>query len=85
MSNNGSAFGKGFFANTKFVHIEMDMHEDLWEALKTACEEPGWETLAGLSFIVAIGLIAVREIQRRYQSGEQTSEDLQSSSETSDS
>jgi hypothetical protein len=53
------------------VHIEIDLRDKLWQELKTACEEAGWETMDGLPILLAIALSAL-ETPKKGQSDEKT-------------
>lgn len=76
MSNYGREFEQEFFAQTRRVHLEVDILDEMWEAIRVVCAANGWDEAEGVRFILAAGLAALEEPrQSRPPSAGTSSED----------
>ncbi|MCX8025617.1 MAG: hypothetical protein N3A60_10475 [Thermanaerothrix sp.] len=76
MTDYGSEFEQEFFAQTRRVHLEVDLLDEMWGAIHALCKANGWDEAEGVRFILAAGLAALEEPrQSRSSSASSSSED----------
>ncbi len=67
MSEYGGTFEQDFFPDTKIEHLELDILNDMWQALQEEIAVNNWPTDEGLRYILGAGLAAIRAERQREQ------------------